>query len=210
MAHALAKDAINSKIDEIGLEEGLKTLGLNTVSVQSQIQDANEYLKNPAKGRVLNEESLLKLEGLNEKNADLCIILADGLSANAVNIHSINLLKLLIQQLKGWTIAPIVLAKYSRVALSDQIGEVLKSRIALILIGERPGLSSPNSMGAYLTYHPKTGNTDEKRNCVSNIQPEGLNYELAAIKIAYLLQEMRSKRISGVQLKDEHNDTYLK
>jgi len=210
LAHALAKDAINSKIDEIGLEEGLKTLGLNTVSVQSQIQDANEYLKNPAKGRVLNEESLLKLEGLNEKNADLCIILADGLSANAVNIHSINLLKLLIQQLKGWTIAPIVLAKYSRVALSDQIGEVLKSRIALILIGERPGLSSPNSMGAYLTYHPKTGNTDEKRNCVSNIQPEGLNYELAAIKIAYLLQEMRSKRISGVQLKDEHNDTYLK
>ncbi len=209
MAHSQAKDAINSEIDVNSLTEIFKAQGLDTLFVQSQVTDRNDYLRNPNKGRLLNYASERLLQSSKTDKRDLCIIVADGLSATAVNIHAEKIIELLLPQLPDWTLTPIVIAQYSRVALSDAIGELLNARIALILIGERPGLSSPHSMGAYLTYQPQAGNTDERRNCISNIQPQGLVYEAATASIAYLLKAMLVKQISGVQLKDDRTDIYL-
>ncbi|MDB5271865.1 MAG: eutC [Chitinophagaceae bacterium] len=209
MAHSLAKDAIQSEVDTSALTEALHAMEIHTIAVKSQVTDRNDYLRHPNKGRVLDLRSKKDIEASPRNKTDLCIIVADGLSANAVNLHVIPLLKSLLPQIKDLTLSPVVIAKYSRVALSDAIGELLNARMALILIGERPGLSSPNSMGAYLTYQPATGNTDEKRNCVSNIHPEGLGYEAAAAKLSYLLHQMLIRQISGVHLKDDHRDTHL-
>ena len=210
MAHALAKDAINTELDILNLVEDVKKLSLNSILVQSQITNETDYLKNPNIGRLLNEMSLKKLGDCPEKNTSLSIIIADGLSAEAVNIHAVKLIAHLLPKLKFKTLSPIIIVKYGRVAISDEIGEMLNSSIALILIGERPGLSSPTSMGAYITYHPKKGNTDETRNCISNIQSEGLSYEFAAMKLAYLIDEMLHKKLSGVDLKDDFSDRYIK
>lgn len=209
MAHALAKDAITAKLDILNLNEEAKKIGLNTIFIKSSVADGSEYLRNPNKGRLINEKSKIKLQDLVYEKADLCIIIADGLSADAVNFHSINLIRHLIPKLKIKIFNPLIVVRHGRVAISDAIGELINASISLILIGERPGLSSPNSMGAYITYNPKTGNTDEKRNCVSNIQLEGLSYEYAAMKLAYLIDQMMIKKISGVQLKDEFSDLYL-
>jgi ethanolamine ammonia-lyase small subunit len=209
MAHALAKDAINTALDWVNIIEETKKLGLDSLYLQSQITDNSDYLRNPNKGRLLDEISIKKLEDYPKKKADLCIIIADGLSAEAVNMHALKLIEQLIPKLKTKKIAPISIVKYGRVAISDAIGEILDSTIALILIGERPGLSSPTSMGAYITYSPQKGNTDEKRNCVSNIQSEGLSYEFAAQKLAYLIDQMQNRKLSGVNLKDDFTDHYL-
>jgi ethanolamine ammonia-lyase small subunit len=209
MAHALAKDAISAKIDVLGLNEEAEKIGMNTISIKSNNQNRIEYLQNPNNGRLPDEESKIKLQNLADKKGDLCIIIADGLSADAVNFHAINLINALIPKLKIQIINPLIIVKYGRVAISDVIGKMLNASIAIILIGERPGLSSPNSMGAYVTYNPKPGNTDEKRNCVSNIQFQGLNYEFAAMKLAYLVDQMVTKKISGVQIKDNFSDYYL-
>jgi ethanolamine ammonia-lyase small subunit len=210
MAHALAKDAVYSEMDIHSLKENIKELGLDAVVVQSMVANRNEYLLNPNKGKVLNNESIDILKGLKKNEFDLCMVIADGLSSGAVNKHAIKLIRLLIGQLHGWQIAPIVIAKQGRVAISDPIGEILQAKISLILIGERPGLSTPNSMGAYITYLPKPGNTDEKRNCVSNIQPDGMSYEFASAKIAYILQQIRALQLSGVKLKDDFDDSQIK
>ena len=202
LAHALARDSINSVIDFSHLADGLGKISLNTICVQSQVADLNEYLRNPDKGKVLENQSVNQLRGLKGGKADLCIIIADGLSANAVNISAVILVEKLLPLIKNLNIAPVILAKFGRVALSDQIGEIMHANISLILIGERPGLSSPASMGAYITFNPETGNTDDKRNCVSNIHSEGLSYEAAALKISWLINQMLLKQISGVNLKD--------
>ena len=207
MAHSIAKDAINSVIDIPLLSNNLEQIGLSSISVHSKVTDRTDYLLNPDKGKVLNNNSIIQLQKIAVKPVDLCIVIADGLSANAINFHSTNVIALLLPLLNGWRLSPIILAQQSRVALADPIGEILKARITLILIGERPGLSSPNSMGAYLTYQPLTGTTDEKRNCISNIQPEGLPYEAAALKLSYLLHQMKTKQISGVELKDDFNNS---
>lgn len=209
MAHALAKDALYTELDVSKIEEEIKTISLDSLVVQSQISSKNEYLTNPNKGRVLDAVSAENLINCSKKGDDICIIIADGLSAEAVNIQAMNLIQDLIPKLQFLTIAPIIIAKYSRVAISDEIGELMNSKIALILIGERPGLSSPTSMSAYVTYDPKKGNTDEKRNCVSNIQQNGLPMEFAAMKIAYLLNEMLKRKLSGVHLKDNFSDYNL-
>lgn len=206
IAHSIAKDAINAVLDIDMLSDKIKQLGFEFIKVKSSVNNRLEYLKNPNKGRILDFESIENLKALNPKDNDLCIILADGLSANAINLHAIPFLKELIPLLTNWNIAPIVFSENSRVALSDQIGELLKSKICLILIGERPGLSSPHSMGAYITYHPQMNNTDEKRNCISNIHPEGLSFIFAAQKLSYLLSQILIKQISGVQLKDDFNN----
>ncbi|MEZ7498775.1 ethanolamine ammonia-lyase subunit EutC [Flavobacterium sp. Arc3] len=209
MAHALAKDAISTEIDVLNIKEDAKKIGLNIVFTQSQITNTSEYLRNPNKGRVLHDQSCTQLKEYPQKKADLCIIIADGLSAEAVNLHAMKLIEVLLPKLKIKDIGPIIVVKYGRVAISDEIGEILDSKIALILIGERPGLSSPTSMGAYITLNPKKGNTDEKRNCVSNIQRDGLPYEFAAQKLTYLIQQMVSRQISGVALKDDFTDYYV-
>jgi ethanolamine ammonia-lyase small subunit len=209
MAHALAKDALYTELDVATIEEEIKTIGLDSLVVQSKISSKNEYLINPNKGRLLDPFSSENLINCFKKSADVCIIIADGLSAEAVNSQAVKLIQHLITKLQFLTIAPIIIAKYSRVAISDEIGELINSKIALILIGERPGLSSPTSMSAYITFDPKKGNTDEKRNCVSNIQQNGLPIEFAATKIAYLINEMLKRKLSGVDLKDNFSDYYI-
>ncbi len=143
MAHSQAKDAISSEINAKDLNEKFRAQGLNSLCVQSQVMNKNDYLRNPNKGRLLNSASETLLQSSKTDKRDLCIIVADGLSATAVNIHAEKIIELLLPQLPNWTLTPIVIAQYSRVALSDSIGELLGARIALILIGERPGLSSP-------------------------------------------------------------------
>ncbi len=209
MAHAMARDAVQSEVDVHFLSEKLLELGLNIQQAKSHATDRLDYIRHPQKGKLLHEESRAKLEGLQIKKIDLCIIFADGLSADAVNIHAIPFLKLLLRELTFWSIAPVILVKQGRVGISDPIGEALQARISLILLGERPGLSAPTSLGAYITYMPQSGNTDEKRNCVSNIQPAGLSYGQATAKISYLLHEMRSQQLSGIRLKDNQQNNFL-
>ncbi|NJK97714.1 MAG: ethanolamine ammonia-lyase subunit EutC [Bacteroidales bacterium] len=209
MSHALARDAVYSSLDVDQLSRSLSNSGMPSITLHSQAQDRSDYLLNPNKGRVLDKDSIEKLQSEGALEVDLCIIIADGLSASAVNLHALNVIELLKVHLPSWQLATVVLVKQARVAISDTIGELIRAKIALILIGERPGLSSPSSMGAYITYQPKSGNTDEKRNCISNIQPEGLSYEFAASKIAYMLNQMRMQQLSGVKLKDDFDGSLM-
>jgi ethanolamine ammonia-lyase small subunit len=205
LAHAHARDAVYSVLTVEQLLADLGSLQLAVCQVKSQAQNRQEYLQRPDLGRKLDEESKVLLAEQAPDGCDIAIILADGLSATAINEHAVPLLRLLLPRLQqaGFRLAPITVAEQARVALGDEVGELLKARLTLMLIGERPGLSSPNSLGAYFTYGPRSGLTDEARNCVSNIRPEGLAYPLAADKLFFLLQESLRKSLSGVGLKDE-------
>jgi len=207
MAHAHARDAVYSVLAVEQLLADLGQLQLAVCQVKSQAQNRQEYLQRPDLGRKLEEESKALLAEQAPEACDVAIILADGLSATAINEHAVPLLRLLLPQLQqaGFRLAPITLAEQARVALGDEVGALLKARLTLMLIGERPGLSSPNSLGAYFTYGPRPGLTDEVRNCVSNIRPEGLTYPLAADKLFFLIQESLRRQLSGVGLKDESN-----
>ncbi|ALW85223.1 ethanolamine ammonia-lyase [Hymenobacter sedentarius] len=205
LAHAHARDAVYSALALKPLRAGLEQLQLTFCAVQSRAQTREQYLQRPDWGRQLTETSQAQLEELAVGESDIAIVLADGLSATAVNDHSLPLLRQLLPMLKaaGFRLAPITLAEQARVALGDEIGQLLRARLVLMLIGERPGLSAPNSLGAYFTYGPRPGLTDEARNCVSNIRPEGLTYPAAAATLFYLLQEALRRQLSGVGLKDE-------
>ncbi len=204
--HAQARDAVYSELDTTQLNESIrKTLGLQILNLKSEVKNRSQYLQRPDLGRTLSQTSREKLISINNSESDICFVITDGLSAQAINQNVLLLLENLIPRLIdiNWKIAPICLVEQGRVAIADEIGFLLKSEIVIILIGERPGLSSPNSMGAYITFHPHVGMTDESRNCVSNIRPEGLNIQMATDKILYLLTEMKTKKLSGVGLKDE-------
>jgi ethanolamine ammonia-lyase small subunit len=164
--------------------------------------DRRQYLQRPDLGRKLNDVSVNSLH--NSIAADVAIIIVDGLSATAVNENTIGLLQVLIPQLQAanFKLAPITLVEQGRVAIGDDIGSGLNAKLSLVLIGERPGLSAADSVGAYLTYNPKPGLTDESRNCISNIRPKGLSYKKAAKKIFYLISEAFARKLSGVDLKD--------
>ncbi|WP_460556732.1 ethanolamine ammonia-lyase subunit EutC [Hymenobacter daeguensis] len=207
LAHAHARDAVYSVLDVEALQVRLAGLQVATESVSSQVKNRQEYLLRPDWGRRLDEASQRAVAALPTAGNDVAIVLADGLSATAVNEHALPLLELLLPQLRraGLPVGPVVLARQARVALGDEIGGQLRAQLVLVLIGERPGLSSPNSLGAYLTYAPRPGLTDEARNCVSNIRPEGLPYPAAAAKLFYLMHEALRRRLSGVGLKDEHD-----
>lgn len=207
--HARARDAVYSVFDLEQMAGQLTDLGLSTVRLQSRAEDRREYLLRPDYGRTLQENSCREIQNLDQPENDLCVVIADGLSAVAVNTHSVEIVKLLLTKIQkaNWRLAPIALVEQGRVAIADQIGEGLHSEMTLILIGERPGLTSPHSLGAYLTHRPRGGLTDERRNCVSNIRPDGLPYERAAEKIFYLLQEMKTHQLSGVGLKDHSIST---
>ncbi|HJQ81829.1 MAG TPA: ethanolamine ammonia-lyase subunit EutC [Lacipirellulaceae bacterium] len=206
-AHAAARDAVHCAFDAERLAADLRALGVEVVAVDSAAGDRHTYLQRPDLGRRLDERSRYKLQELPRPQAafDLAIIVSDGLSALAVKRQAVPLLSALLQRLRAgaWRLAPIVVARFGRVALQDEVGQVLSAHLALMLIGERPGLGSPDSLGAYLVYNPAPGNTDANRNCVSNIRPEGLPHEAAAETIHYLLTEARRRRLSGVQLKDQ-------
>lgn len=202
LAHAHARDAVYSELDIDGLTDTLKQFQLPVLHLHSQIADRRQYLQRPDLGRKLNESSLNLLNDIIP--ADISIIMVDGLSATAVNENSIGLLQALIPQfiLSGFKLSPIVLVEQGRVAIGDDIAHRLNAKLSLVLIGERPGLSSADSVGAYLTYNPKPGLTDESRNCISNIRPKGLSHKKAAVKIFYLINEAFNRKLSGVDLKD--------
>ena len=208
MAHAKARDAVFEQVDWKRLEEDLHKIGASSTRFHSKASDRHEYLLQPGKGRSLNT-----VHNVGEYvKYDISFVIADGLSAKAVNAHAIPLLELLKNGLEAmaFSIAPVSLVEQGRVGISDDIGWLWGARLVLILIGERPGLSSADSLGVYLTYNPSIGNTDEKRNCISNIRPEGLGYQEAAGKILFLVNEAMKKGLSGVGLKQEGSFELLK
>ncbi|MEJ7643454.1 MAG: ethanolamine ammonia-lyase subunit EutC [Chryseolinea sp.] len=203
--HAHARDAIFAALNIPMLLESLEKVMSPVFLLRSQAPTRQIYIQRPDLGRELSAYARTQLEAAGPYVAtDLAIILADGLSARAINDHAVPLLSKLMPLLvkANITISPISLVELGRVAVSDEIGSLLKSSVALILIGERPGLSSPDSLGAYMTYAPRPGLTDESRNCISNIRPAGLGYEIAAMKICYLVVQALAQRLSGVALKD--------
>jgi ethanolamine ammonia-lyase small subunit len=203
LAHAHARDAVYSELDLEPLLNGLEEFGLPLLEIHSMAENRNQYLQRPDLGRIPGDASVRLLKD-NAANFDICIILADGLSATAINANAIPLLQNLMPLLMGmnYSLAPLCLASRARVALSDHIAAALGAKLVVMLIGERPGLSAADSIGAYLTYQPAVGLTDESRNCVSNIRPQGLPFNLAANKILYLIQEAFRRQLSGVELKD--------
>ncbi|PWT70554.1 MAG: ethanolamine ammonia-lyase [Proteobacteria bacterium] len=206
LAHAQARDAVHLPFSPSAIEAALVHLGMQTVAVHSAAADRVDYLRRPDLGRRLDEASSARLRAFRaESGPDLVLVVADGLSALAAHRHSAPVLTRIVPALRArnWRLAPIVIAEQSRVALGDVIGEALAARIVAVLIGERPGLSSPDSIGIYLTYAPKVGRLDSERNCISNIRPEGLGYDAAARKFLYLLEEAMRLRLTGVGLKDD-------
>lgn len=206
-AHAAARDAVHNEFDAERLAAEIAALGIDTMVVDSAAPDRATYLQRPDLGRRLDEASRQQLQRRTRPDArhELAIIVSDGLSALAVHRHARPLIAELWPKLaaEGWRLAPVVIARFGRVALEDTIGQMLGAELAVMLIGERPGLGSPDSLGAYLVHGPKVGNTDAQRNCVSNIRTEGLPIAAAAETLRYLLNESRRRGLSGVQLKDE-------
>lgn len=195
--HARARDAVHA---ELAAEGFAKAVGHEVIEVHSRAEDRATYLRRPDLGRRLRAEDA---ERLPRAGGDLAIIVSDGLSAPAVEEHAAPMVRALLARLEDWEIAPLVLAGQGRVAIGDEIGAALGTELALVLIGERPGLSAPNSLGAYLTWAPKRGRLDSERNCVSNIRPpHGLSYEKAADIIERLLRAAKQRRLTGTALKD--------
>ncbi|WP_151448444.1 ethanolamine ammonia-lyase subunit EutC [Lacisediminimonas profundi] len=204
LAHALARDAVHWQLDLDQLQEELQHDGFQSVLVHSAVQDRTTYLLRPDQGRRLGAGGVAALTAADGPGCDLALVLADGLSAIAVQKHAVPLLRALRPLLPpDWSLAPVVIAQQARVALGDEIGQCLRAKMVVMLIGERPGLSSPDSLGAYLTSEPRVGRMDSERNCVSNIRPQGLNIEAAARRIAWLLLQGRKLGLTGVALKDE-------
>jgi ethanolamine ammonia-lyase small subunit len=203
LAHAQARDAVLAPLDTAALRQQLEADGWPTLEVCSRAADRTAYLARPDWGRRLSEASAASLCALDPPGADLALVVSDGLSSVAVARHAANLLRALRPLLSAATrIAPIVVATQARVALSDEIGACLKARVAVSIIGERPGLSSPDSLGLYLTYAPQPGRNDAERNCISNIRPpQGLAYTEAAQLLAALLHAALDQRCSGIALR---------
>jgi ethanolamine ammonia-lyase small subunit len=226
--HARARDAVHAAFDADALNKGLGELGIRAVEVSSRAANRRQYLARPDLGRRLDPGSVQRLRELGAAKGTLAVVIGDGLSPTAVNAHAAGLMRELQLRLAAAevdlgqvaigqvaigqvaigqvAIGPVVVATGARVALGDEIGEILGARMVAVLIGERPGLSAPDSLGAYLTCGPKIGLTDADRNCVSNIHREGLSYEEAAFKIAWLIREGLARGVTGVALKDESGD----
>ena len=209
LAHAKARDAVHLALDVPALQAALSALGLETLAVHSAAPDRDTYLKRPDLGRRLDAPSRQALSA-QPRGFDIAFVVADGLSALAIGTHAMPFLQRMLPplQAEGWSIAPLVIVEQGRVAIEDEVGELLGAQLVVILIGERPGLSSPDSMGLYLTWMPRVGLTDADRNCISNVRPEGLVYEQAAQKLMQLLRESRRLQLSGVRLKDEHEAVF--
>lgn len=206
--HARARDAVHAAFDVSRLMLGLNDLGLEAIEVCSRARERKDYLGRPDLGRSLDQTSREAL--LNRKGGAcrVAIVVGDGLSPIAVNAHAISVVNRLIPRLAidRIDIGPVVVARGARVALGDEIGALLCARMMVMLIGERPGLSAADSLGAYLTFAPKIGRTDAERNCVSNIHGAGLDYEEAAFRIAWLIREGLARELTGVRLKDESGE----
>ena len=199
LAHARARDAVHTPFDAARVAADLD--GMEVVTVRSQAGDRATYLQRPDLGRRLDPASAA---ALTPGAYDVVFVIGDGLSATGVHAHAMPTLKAVLARLAGWRIAPVVLAEQARVALGDDIGARLGAAMVAMLIGERPGLSAADSLGVYLTWAPKPGCTDAERNCLSNIHPpDGLGYEAAADRLAWLMKEARARKLTGVGLKDD-------
>ena len=213
LAHAQARDAVQLALDAPQLLQDLENARIadarDCLVLDSAAGDRLTYLQRPDLGRRLSDESRAVLDALPvptaARHCDISLVIADGLSALAIARNAVPFLAALVRQLapENWSMAPLVIVKQGRVAVADEVGERLGARLVVLLIGERPGLSSPDSMGVYATWMPRVGLNDADRNCISNIRPAGLGYDDAARKLHYLLREMRRREVSGVRLKDE-------
>jgi ethanolamine ammonia-lyase small subunit len=203
--HARARDAVHSGFDIPAVISGLNNLGLAAIEVRSRARDREDYLRRPDLGRALDQASRDLLARHHDGPCRLAIVIGDGLSPAAVNAHAVQLVRSLVPQLAadGIDIGHAVVASGARVALGDEIGAILGVRMIAMLIGERPGLSASDSLGAYLTFAPTAGRSDAERNCVSNIHGAGLGYDEAAFRIAWLVREGLAREVTGVALKDE-------
>ncbi|MFE1597813.1 ethanolamine ammonia-lyase subunit EutC [Methylobacterium sp. ID0610] len=205
LAHAQARDAVHTPLDAPALRAEIEALDLPTLAVASAAPDRVTYLRRPDLGRRPDRESLERLAAAAGGPVDLALVVADGLSARAVHEGAVPLLRALRPALvgSGWSLAPVVVAEQARVALGDAVGAALKARAVAVLIGERPGLSSPDSLGIYLTLDPRPGRTDAERNCLSNVRGAGLKPDLAAFKLHWLIAQAFRRGLTGVGLKDE-------
>jgi ethanolamine ammonia-lyase small subunit len=205
LAHAGARDAVHRALDAHALAQSLAAAGHASEVLASACPDRHTYLQRPDLGRRLDADARRTLVTLAAQPSDLAIVIADGLSALAIEQNALPFLDLLRTRLarEYWTFAPTVIVTQGRVAVGDEVGQLLNARAVVVLIGERPGLSSPDSMGLYLTWAPQAGLTDAARNCISNVRPAGLGYAQAACKLHYLLSQARAHGRSGVHLKDE-------
>ena len=207
-AHAQARDAVHLPFDHAGLSQEMTARGRESLLLRSAAHDRHSYLQRPDLGRKLHDDSAQRLREYAQANPggiDVAVVVADGLSALAVHRHTAPFLSHMEEHAtaEGWSLSPVILVEQGRVAVSDEIGELLGAKMVVMLIGERPGLSSPDSLGLYFTYAPKVGLTDAYRNCISNVRLEGLSYAMAAHRLAYLMREACRRQLSGVNLKDE-------
>ena len=216
LAHAQARDAVHIPLDAEALAAQIQAQGCRTLRVHSAAPDRATYLLRPDLGRRLCEADAQALRapghgaGDPASAPDLLLVVADGLSSLAVARQAPPLIDAIRQQAPaGWTLGPVVIAQQARVALGDEVGALLGARLVAVLIGERPGLSSPDSLGIYLTWHPQVGRSDAQRNCISNVRPEGLPPAAAAARVWWLCQEARQIGLTGVGLKDRSDAATL-
>jgi len=205
LAHAQARDAVRAAMDIASLSEGLRQRNLPFHLLRSAASDRAAYLRNPSLGRMLNPESAAQLQS---QPCDLVFVIADGLSAIAIDRQALPLLDAALVLLPSaeWSYGQVCVVEQARVAIGDVIGGLLQASITVVLIGERPGLSSPDSLGAYITWQPRPGRTDAERYCISNIRPEGLGFEPAAHKLAFYLRAARAQKRTGISLKESAGD----
>jgi ethanolamine ammonia-lyase small subunit len=202
--HARARQAVWSEVEWKVLASHLTGLRLDLVEVQSKAADRSVYVRRPDLGRRLSKASAEQL-AQKRPGTDIVLVIADGLSASAIETNAVPLVRAIVERLatRRLSIAPLVLASQARVALGDPIGEIFKARISIVLIGERPGLSSADSLGVYMTFGPKTGTPDSRRNCISNIRNGGLGIERAADMVLALVTAMLARGVSGIELKPD-------
>jgi ethanolamine ammonia-lyase small subunit len=206
LAHAMARDAVHHPLDTVSMQMACAARNWPLVELHSAALDRTTYLRRPDLGRRLDERSRETLAAHSGTGSlDLAIAVVDGLSAMAIHRHAMPLLDVLHRHFDdaGWSRADLALVEQGRVAIGDEIGRTLHANLVIVLIGERPGLSSPDSLGAYLTWHPQPGRTDAERNCISNIRPQGLGYTEAAARIFALASAARQRCLTGVALKED-------
>ena len=199
MAHAKARDAVHVALDPLSLTRDFAQRGWSTLVLHSEARTRDEYLRRPDRGRRLDAVSLAKLKDTGT-HCRVCFVVADGLSALAIHRHAAPFLDLVLPTLNP--VESLFIVEQGRVAIGDSIGELVAADVSIVLIGERPGLSSPDSLGIYLTWQPRTGRTDAERNCISNIHGDGLSYRMAAHKLQFLINEAVRRQLSGVALKE--------
>ncbi len=213
LAHAQARDAVHLPLDALGVAQSIEELGLATLQLHSAAANRDAYLQRPDLGRRLDAPSRQALTAWRASQPhgvhyDVAFVVADGLSALAVHSNAAALLGAVAQRLRGdtagpWTMAPVALVQQGRVAVGDEVGQLLSAQTVVVLIGERPGLSSPDSLGVYLSWDPRVGLHDAQRNCISNIRQAGLSIDAASAKLHYLLARARMLRMTGIGLKDD-------